>query len=58
MVAEDCRRCEDDSVVDRPGSLSSAVKRRCVICGLPAVKEVDGRWFCQRHYVLAVARQV
>lgn len=57
-MAEDCRRCEDDSAVDRPGSLSSSAKRRCAVCGLPAVREVNGRWFCQRHYVLAVARQV
>lgn len=52
-MSEECRRCEDD-VEDRGYRVSEKLKL-CSVCGAPADRELDGRWFCARHYVLALA---
>jgi hypothetical protein len=52
-VLSDCYRCEDDRT--REDVKASQIKK-CIICGMPAVYELDGKPYCLQHYAQALAK--
>jgi len=51
----DCYRCEDDRT--REARYKIRETRRCVVCGLPAIYELDGKYYCLQHYVQELQRR-
>jgi hypothetical protein len=52
----DCARCEDDSKVNRPEARPRAARdaKRCAVCGQPASFQLNGKWYCVKHYLEVV----
>jgi len=49
----DCYRCEDDRTRE---DVKAGQLKKCAICGMPAVYELDGKAYCLQHYVQALAK--
>jgi len=49
----DCYRCEDDRTRE---DVKGGQLKKCVICGMPAVYELDGKAYCLQHYAQALAK--
>ena len=52
----DCARCEDDSRL-RADERARGGLRRCAVCGMPAVYELDGKPYCLQHYAQQLQRR-
>lgn len=54
---DECARCDDDSRVSRPEVRGGGgALKRCAVCGQPASFQLDGKWYCVRHYLEVVRR--
>jgi transcription elongation factor Elf1 len=54
---DECARCDDDSRVSRPEVRGGGgALKRCAVCGQPASFQLNGSWYCVRHYLEVVKR--